>query len=294
MSKHNYKSFLKWVGGKSKLLSVLDSHFPDFISKNKPFIYVESFLGGGAVFFHIIKKYNVQKAYLNDVNRNLINTYKDIKENVEDLIVVLQKLEGDYKNLKSVSSKKKFFLKARKGFNQMKKSVKKSAYLIFLNKTCFNGIYRENLKGEFNTPFGDMKNPKICDKELLLKLFKLFNSVEIVFSAKKFECILIKKTDFPIFYYLDPPYRPISKTSSFTGYSSESIFTDSSQYSLKKYCDKIDKRGGFFMQSNSYSADKFFQNLYSNRKVGGLSVTRTISASASKRVSVKELLIKNY
>ena len=281
------KPFLKWVGGKTKLLSEIEKNLPETLIK-KSFNYVEPFLGGGAVFFHLIQKFNIEKAYLNDINDKLIDVYKDVRDKNTDLIQKLKKLESDYYGS---NDKKSFFLDQRERFNSLKKSTQKSALFIFLNKTGFNGMYRENSKGEYNIPFGQMKEPLICDKNLLVKVSKVLSEKEVVFSSKGFEKVLI--TGENSFYYIDPPYRPISKTSSFTDYT-KSNFNDKTQHSLKEYCDKIDKSGSFFMQSNSHSDDGFFEKLYKNRKINKLEVTRTISADGNKRKRVTEILIKNY
>jgi len=281
------KPFLKWVGGKTKLLSYIEKNLPKELKKRK-FKYVEPFLGGGAVFFHLVQKFNIEKAHLNDINNKLINTYKDVRDKTPELIQKLKKLETDYYGS---SRKKVFFLEQRAKFNSLEKSVQKSAIFIFLNKTGFNGMYRENSQGEYNIPFGQMKDPVICNKDLLEKTSKLLKDKDIVFSSKSFEKLIITETD--TFYYLDPPYRPISTTSSFTDYT-KSVFNDKTQLSLKKYCDKIDKNGSFFMQSNSYSEDGFFQKLYQNRKINNLKVMRTISADGSKRSKAKEIIIRNY
>ena len=288
MSKNDQiRPFLKWVGGKTKLLSEIENKLPNEL-KNKKFNYVEPFLGGGAVFFHLIKKFNIEKAYLNDLNKKLINTYKHVRDKTPELIQKLEKLESDYYDS---SDKKKFFLEQREKFNASKDSTKKSALFIFLNKTGFNGMYRENSKGEYNIPFGQMKNPTICNKERLKNISSLLKDKEVFFSSKSFEKTIID--DKNTFYYLDPPYRPTSKTSSFTDYT-KSSFNDKTQKSLKEYCDKIDKKGSFFMQSNSYSEDGFFQNLYQSRKINNLRVMRTISADGSKRSKAKEIIIRNY
>ena len=281
------KPFLKWVGGKTKLLSYIEKNLPKELKKRK-FNYVEPFLGGGAVFFYLVQKFNIEKAYLNDLNNKLIDTYKHVRGNNPELIQKLKKLETDYYGS---SDKKMFFLEQRENFNATKKSVQKSALFIFLNKTGYNGMYRENSKGEYNIPFGQMKDPVICNKDLLEKTSKLLKDKEVIFSSKSFEKVVAD--DKGVFYYLDPPYRPISKTSSFTDYT-KSSFNDKTQHALKKYCDKIAKKGSFFMQSNSYSEDGFFQKLYRNRKIKNLNVMRTISADGNKRNKVKEIIIKNY
>ena len=281
------KPFLKWVGGKTKLLSYIEKNLPKELKKRK-FNYVEPFLGGGAAFFHLVQKFNIEKAYLNDINNKLIDTYKHVRDDKPELTQKLKKLETDYYGS---SDKKMFFLEQRENFNTIKKSVQKSALFIFLNKTGFNGMYRENSKGEYNIPFGQMKDPVICNKDLLEKTSKLLKDKEVIFSSKSFENVMAD--DKEVFYYLDPPYRPISKTSSFTDYT-KSSFNDKTQFALKEYCDKIDKKGSFFMQSNSYSDDGFFQNLYQNRKINNLKVMRTISADGSKRSKAKEIIIRNY
>lgn len=284
---NNIKPFLKWVGGKTKLLAQIEKNFPKNL-RNKKFSYVEPFLGGGAVFFYLSQKHNIEKAYLNDLNKKLINAYTDVKDNCFELIEKVKKLESDYYG--SIE-KKTFFLDKRKEFNSSNKSIQKSALFVFLNKTGFNGMYRENSKGEYNIPFGQMKNPLICNESLLKNISKLLNDKKVVFSSKSFEKVMADEKE--AFYYLDPPYRPISKTSSFTDYTKKS-FDDEMQRSLKDYCDKVDEKGSFFMQSNSYSEDGFFQNLYQNRKINKLKVMRTISADGTKRNKVKEIIIRNY
>ena len=279
--------FIKWVGGKTKLLKKLDSYLPDLVKKGE-FNYVEPFLGGGAFFFYIISKYRVKKAYLNDLNPHLIHLYQDIKDNNQSLCEMVGELENEYK---MSNDKKEYYLEKRNRFNSISKSLEKSSIFILLNKTGFNGMYRENSKGHFNIPFGNMKNPKILNRELLINVSELLNNFDIVLSSNNFDEIKVKENN--TFYYIDPPYRPISKTSSFTDYT-KSNFNDEIQKKLKNYCDSIDKRGNFFMQSNSFSNDNFFQGLYSNRKIDNLYVMRTIGADGNKRDKVKEIIIRNY
>ena len=292
MKKITPKPFLKWVGGKTNLLKDLEKNLPKEIKNKKPFVYVEPFLGGGAMFFYLLNNYNIEKAYLNDINKKLISVYTDIKNNVEPLISILKNLELEYFNIKSQDNKKELYLEKRTLFNSLKPSVNKSALFIFLNKTSFNGMYRENQKGEFNIPFGKMKPKKICNDALLKKLSNSFKNVE--FSSKSFEDLLIKKSTSPVFYYLDPPYRPISNTSSFKAYSSENDFNDSLQKKLCGFCDDVNKLNNWFMQSNSFSEDGFFQKLYKNYTINNVNIIRTIAADGAKRVGVQEILITNY
>ena len=278
--------------GKTRLLKQLDNHLPNYIKKQEPFIYIEPFLGGGAMFFYLLNNYNVKQAHLNDINKKLINTYIEIKKNVNELIIVLKSLEQEYNDVSSQEKKKKFYLKKRSAFISLNKCVEKSALLIFLNKTCFNGMYREKFKGEFNVPFGEMKSPKICNTNLLLDLNRVFQKVK--FTSKSFDKTFLKKSELPIFYYLDPPYKPISKTSSFKDYSSENNFDDDMQRKLNLFCEKINKYSMLFMQSNSYSKDDFFKRLYFDKNIYKLSINRTIGADGDKRYLTNEIVITNY
>ena len=230
----NAKPFLKWVGGKRKLIPKLEAKFPDYIKSNE-FTYVEPFLGGGAMFFHLITKYNIQKAYLNDLNDKLIDCYQNIRDYSEILIKFLKKLEKDYYSLED---RKSYYYEKRNEFNFSKLSVKKSALLIFLNKTGFNGMYRENSKGEYNIPVGNMNNPLICDEDLIQNISYVLNNNDIEFSSKSFEELIIDEKN--IFYYLDPPYMPISKTSSFTDYTSKNGYKNDIdlQNKICEYCHK--------------------------------------------------------
>lgn len=283
----NVKPFLKWVGGKRKLIPQLEVKFPAYI-KNNEFTYVEPFLGGGAMFFYLISKYSIKKAYLNDLNDKLIDCYQNIRDHGDNLVRQLKKLEKDYYSSKD---KKLFYLERREEYNNSNLSVNKSALLIFLNKTGFNGMYRENSKGEYNIPFGEMNNPLICNSELILNISNILNNNDVEFSSKSFENILINEKN--IFYYLDPPYRPISKTSDFTSYT-KNKFDDELQIKLKKYCDKINEKDNFLMQSNSFSEDNFFQKLYSEMNIKKIYASRSISADGSKRGKAKEIVITNY
>ena len=284
------KPFLKWVGGKRKLIPQLEPKFPKFV-KSKEFTYVEPFLGGGAMFFYLLSKYKVKKAYLNDLNDKLIDTYINVRDNSDKLIKALKKLESSYYK---TSDKKKFYLKKRSEFNKLSLSIKKSSLFIFLNKTGYNGMYRENSKGEYNIPFGDMNDPKICDKQLIENVSKLLNENDIELSSKSFEDTIIE--DKNVFYYLDPPYMPISKTSSFTDYTSKNQFKNDIQLQEKicEYCNKIDSSQSFFLQSNSY-LPKFFKDIYENNFFfDKLEANRTISADGSKRTKIFEILLYNY
>ena len=284
------KPFLKWVGGKRKLIPQLEAKFPDYIKSNE-FTYVEPFLGGGAMFFHLVANYKLKKIYLNDLNDKLIDCYQNVRDHSDKLIKQLKKLEKDYY---SSTDKKLFYLDRREEFNNLKLSIKKSALLIFLNKTGFNGMYRENSKGEYNIPVGSMNNPLICDEDLIQNISNVLNNNDIKFSSKSFEELIINEKN--IFYYLDPPYMPISKTSSFTDYTSKNLYKNDIdlQNKICEYCSKIDLSDSFFLQSNSYLPD-FFKHTYDNKYFfDKLEVNRTIGADGTKRKKVFEITINNY
>ena len=243
------------------------------------------------MFFYLISKYKVKKAYLNDLNDKLIDTYINVRDNSDKLIKALSKLESSYYK---TSDKKEFYLKKRSEFNKLSLSIRKSSLFIFLNKIGYNGMYRENSKGEYNIPFGDMNDPKICNKELIENVSKLLNETDIEFSSNSFEDTLIDEKN--VFYYLDPPYMPISKTSSFTDYTSKNQFKNDIQLQEKicEYCNKIDSSQSFFLQSNSY-LPKFFKDIYENNFFfDKLEANRTIGADGSKRTKIFEILLYNY
>ncbi len=272
------RPFLKWVGGKGQILNQLEVFFPKKFNN-----YFEPFVGGGAVFFHL----KPERAYLNDVNSTLMHTYKLIKNEPEKLIKGLDSLEKKYKTLED-SKRKDFFLDVRSKYNDSLDNFERSVYLIFLNKTCFNGMYRENSKGGFNVPFGSYKNPKILDRENLnsvsqsIKKATLLNKdfVEAVKNAKRGD-----------FIYLDPPYYPINKTSQFTTYSKNN-FLEKEQVRLKDLFVELDKRGCFVLLSNSNT--EFIRRLYNGYKQEEILAGRSINSVGSKRGKILELAVRNY
>ncbi|MEN6387257.1 MAG: Dam family site-specific DNA-(adenine-N6)-methyltransferase, partial [Phycisphaerales bacterium] len=252
--------------------------------------YVEPFVGGGAVFFYIAQKYpKLKNFYLFDINNDLVNCYKTIKTNVESIIEELEKLQNGFL---SHNDKRKFYNDVRSKFNHDKAknhSPETMAKLIFLNKTCFNGLYRVNSKNEFNVPFGDYKNPKICDRKNLLAVSEILRKAKIICGDfTKSDKYIDKKT----FVYLDPPYRPIGKTANFTSYSKDS-FSEADQIRLAKYCITIAKTHAKFLLSNSETKDDFFQTHYTNFKIETVSASRLINCQASGRGKINELLITN-
>jgi DNA adenine methylase len=275
-------TFIKWAGGKSSLLTELDKYIPNNIET-----YYEPFLGGGSVFFHVANK--VKKAYLSDVNPELVNTYNTVKSNVEDLIKDLSNIESEYLSLQD-EKRKHLYLSLREEYNSSNElNVRKAALFIALNKTCFNGLYRVNSKNKFNVPIGSYKKPKICDKPALLKTSKLLNVATI--ECKRYSDIVPTINSF---IYLDPPYRPISKTSSFNSYSSDA-FDDNEQIKLADYCKSLD--GTKFLLSNSDPKntdpnDNFFDDLYKDFTITRIKTKRMIGANGG-RPDVTELIIHN-
>ena len=288
------KPFVKWVGGKSQLLEEIREKYPSKIEK-----YCEPFVGGGAVLFDVLSRYQPETVLINDINKELINTYVQIKYNCTEMIDQLSELQTAYKS-HSLEENKAFFYEKRTRYNELKvngndaENLEKAVLFIFLNKTCFNGLYRVNSKGMFNVPFNNAKNPLLCDKDNLLACSKLLQNVEMQIGDYK-ECINF--IDKETFVYIDPPYRPITQTSAFTSYS-ENGFSDKEQIELGRFITEISDKGAYILASNSdpKNADKndnFFDELYSNFEIERVSASRMINSNAKKRGTINEILISN-
>lgn len=288
----NVKPFLKWAGGKTKLIQKILEHLP--VNFNEIERYIEPFVGGGALLFYILKTYpNIKNAVINDVNKDLTDGYNIIKNNPNELINELKFLENDYLLSNDKSS---FFYDIRNKFNKRDNNeLIQTSYLICLNKTCFNGLFRVNSKNEFNVPFGKYPNPKICDDKNIIEVNKILQKVTILNGdySKTFD-YANKQT----FFYFDPPYKPISKSSSFNSYSKDS-FNDDEQIRLKEFCDKLNENDIQWVLSNSDVKNNnvnnnFFDDLYEKYNINRVSMKRSINSDASKRGEIFELLIKNY
>ena len=290
------KPFVKWAGGKSQLLNEIDNAFPSNFKKDE-FTYIEPFVGGGAVLFWILQKYpNIKRAIINDINTDLINSYLTIKTNVEKLIIRLKKWEKEYHSLKNnIEIKKEYYYSKREQFNSRKSDkITQTALFIFLNRTCFNGLYRVNRKNEFNVPIGSYKTPMICDEENLRAVSQVLQKVTILNGDFEKTLQYAKQNSL---FYLDPPYKPISNTSSFNSYSKEE-FNDSEQIRLAKFCQKLDLLGHQWVLSNSDPKsinpnENFFDNLYQNFSVSRVLARRNINSNSKKRGELTELLIMN-
>lgn len=267
---------LKWVGGKRQLLDTLTPLLPPKISS-----YCEPFIGGGAMLFNIQPK----TAYINDINGDLILVYRMIKENVEELIDLL----SGYKNEAEFFYYIRDWDRDREKYEQLK-DTEKAARIIYLNKTCYNGLYRVNNAGEFNSPFGSYKNPNIVNAPVLRAVSSFFNSSDITFTAGDYSEVLESMSE-ETFVYLDPPYDPISVTSNFTGYA-KGGFTKADQIRLREFCDKLTERGIKFMLSNS--STEFIREQYKAYNIKIVHAKRAINSVADKRGNVDELVVRNY
>jgi DNA adenine methylase len=299
------KPFLKWAGGKTQLLSQFEKYYPPDLREGKIKRYIEPFVGSGAVFFNIIQKYDVELAYLYDINEELILTYKVIQKDPNTLMEFLEKYSRQYKRLDE-EERKEYFYQVRDSYNGQRLQINykkfaenwipRAAQMIFLNKTCYNGLFRLNKMGEFNVPFGRYKNPKILDEENLLKVSSALNKAEI--SAGSFESCEAEVSE-NSFVYFDPPYRPLNRTSNFTAYSKKD-FGELDQHKLGDFFRKLDEtHRSKLMLSNSdpdneSSEDDFFNNIYRGYHIHKVSASRMINSNAKKRGAISELVITNY
>lgn len=296
MCKGIAKPFLKWAGGKGQLINTFDEMFPNELKEDKIKTYIEPFVGGGAVLFYVLQNYDIEKAYINDINRELINCYHCIKADVNEVVKQLAMLEKEYL---SCDDRTKYFYNVRDRYNDIHLNshldFEKCAEFIFLNHTCYNGLYRVNKSGEFNVPHGKYKNPLICDKDNLLLCSVLLQKVEI--SVGSYEQAL-KNVDKSTFVYFDPPYRPLIENNSFVSYD-KAGFEDDDQIRLADNFKNLDKKGCLLMLSNSdpkntNENDNFFDDLYSGFEIERVYAKRMINCKASKRGDITEIVVMNY
>lgn len=301
------KPFLKWAGGKKQVIDFIDERLPDEIKQSEVIdCYIEPFLGGGAIFFHLIKEYEINHVYLGDINKELILTYNVVKEHPKELISILKDYSNEFLPL-SYEERKDYYYNIRDEFNDNLKNfdyhnlsdeqILRASQMIFLNKTCFNGLYRVNKSGKFNVPMGKYKNPLICDEINIINVHESFEKVDsLVIDDKDYSASkrFINKNSF---VYLDPPYLPITKTS-FTSYDSTG-FGLKEQIELSAYCKFIDDKCAKFILSNSDPNNNFFKDTYGKLGLKKCShkrveVRRSINSNGNKRGPIKELLIWNY
>lgn len=292
------KPFLKWAGGKTQLIPAIESYLPENIKTLQDLTYVEPFIGSGAVFFWFIQNFAVKQAVINDVNEDLINVYRTIKNWPKELIVLLENIQKQYYNLISEEAKKTYFLKQRTLFNSKSETeIVSAALFIFLNRTCFNGLYRVNKKNEFNVPFGKYVKPKICDANNILAISELLQRVTILNGDYENTLNFAGENSF---FYFDPPYKPISQTASFNAYASGS-FDDAEQKRLGTFTEKLTAQKKYWLLSNSdpknvNPGDDFFDRLYDKplNTIVRVKAKRMINSNAAKRGEINEILIMNY
>lgn len=298
MVSNKVKPFLKWAGGKSSLLSEIRRYYP--FDDGKITKYVEPFVGGGAVLFDILNKYELEAVYINDSNAELINAYCIVRDDVNALIEALRTMQNEFLPM-STEERKAYYTDKRNQFNDLigdsssNNKVLKSALMIFLNKTCFNALYRVNSKGLFNVPMGTYRNPTICDEDNLRAVSEKLQDVTIWCGDYHSTIDFI---DSKTFIYLDPPYRAISKTSNFTSYTKD-WDGDKSQIALSEFIDDVRAEGALVLMSNSNpkntdAEDSFFDTLYSSYNIKRVEAKRSINCKADGRGAVKELLISNF
>lgn len=276
-----YQPFIKWVGGKRALLNEIFKYIPNNFNN-----YYEPFLGGGALFFELYSKgvLDNRKIYLSDINKELINSYMIIKDSPKELI----------KNLELFKKKhnKEFFYKIREQDREQNffkiDPVLRASRFIYLNKTCFNGLYRVNKKGYFNTPIGSYKNPNIADKERILNANEALKYATL--ENKSFHSLDLNNINKDDFVYFDPPYYPLNETSSFTSYN-ENIFLEKEQKELFELFNKLNEKEAFLLKSNSNA--EFISNLYKDYEQITIQANRTINSKANGRGKINEVLIRN-
>ncbi len=299
MQEKSPKPILKWAGGKTQLLSEISHAYPDGFGDTIR-RYAEPFVGGGAVLFDILSKFDLDEVYISDINAELINMYLVVRDHAEELIDILTVYQNEYQALDN-EGRKKYYYHKRDEFNDLilrgksKTGIISAALFIFLNRTCFNGLYRANRNGFFNVPKGDQANPLICNKENIRNVSAALANIQIVcgdYSASR------GFIDAHTLVYLDPPYRPLKGRDSFISYT-ETEFDDSCQRALAGFIEEMDARGAYIILSNSDPKnvdpeDDFFENLYADYDLQRINAKRKINRNADHRGYITELLIKNY
>lgn len=293
------KPFLKWAGGKSQILPAIRKKYPAELGKTIT-KYCEPFVGGGAVLFDVLSNYDVKEVLINDINAELANTYMKIKTQLDGLSSELLIMQECFWPL-DAEHRKVYYYNKRERFNYLKVNgddtvnLEKAALFIFLNKTCFNGLFRVNKKGLYNVPMGAYKKPLICDKDKLTVINGLLKNVSIKYGDYK-KCL--KFIDEKTFVYIDPPYRPLTQSASFTSYT-ETDFNDKEQKELGAFVDSITEKKAKVVVSNSDpknidEADTFFDDLYSKYNIVRVPAKRMINCNGENRGNISELLISNY
>lgn len=299
MQRKNPKPILKWAGGKTQLLAEISHAYPAEFGKTIR-RYAEPFVGGGAVLFDVLSKYELDEVYISDINAELINMYIVIRDQPDQLIETLSKYQQEYLSL-GTDARKEYYYARRDDFNQLiqrgesKTGVQSAALFIFLNRTCFNGLYRANKQGLFNVPQGNQANPLICNSDNIRAVSEALTGVQIVCGDYKQSRGFI---DCHTLVYFDPPYRPLKGRDSFISYT-ETEFDDSCQRELAGFIEEMSALGASIILSNSDPKnvdpdDDFFDDLYADYDMQRIDAKRKINSIADNRGYIKELLIKNF
>lgn len=293
------RPFVKWAGGKGSLIPQLNNFYPYELKNGIIERYIEPFIGGGAVLIDILQKYNIQEVYAFDINIDLINSYNVIKNNVEELIANLKQMEKEYLVL-GQEERKAYFYNIRNEYNDYEleedeQNVQRATQFIYLNRTCFNGLYRVNKNGKFNVPVGSYKNPTICDEENLKQLSQLIQNVQFQYGDYSRSMEYVTENTF---IYFDPPYRPLNVTSGFTSYTKED-FNDENQKELATFYRELNRKNAKLMLSNSNPKninieDNFFDNIYQGFNINEIQASRMINANSNGRGKISEILVTNY
>lgn len=291
------KPFIKWVGGKGQLIEQLEALLPADFDRWEDVTYIEPFVGGGAMLFHMLQNHkNIKTAVINDINDDLTTCYKVVRDTPTELVASLKDIQHEYYSLKSEDVRKQFYMMIRDEFNTKSLTpIRNTTLFFFLNRTCFNGLYRVNKSGLFNVPFGKYETPTICDTTTIYADSDLLQNVEIM--TGDYQQTFNRAKGRTLFYF-DPPYRPLSNTSSFNDYAKEA-FNDLAQERLKLFCDRIEDAGFSFMLSNSDCfntpiKDRFFEDLYLEYIIERVWASRYVNANPAKRGKLQEILVHNY
>lgn len=303
-ARHKARPFLKWAGGKRQLLPQITLLLPGGLQDGRIQRYAEPFVGSGAVFFHLAQTYHIPELYISDLNPELIRAYRTVQEDVEELIIFLRELEAAYLPL-AEAERKCFYYAQRDQFNSTRPTAgsaapaaacpERTAQLIFLNRTCYNGLFRVNASGAFNVPFGRYRRPRICDEPNLRAVSAVLQDTQIHYGRYT-DCADF--VDDATFVYFDPPYRPLTSTANFTAYSRHN-FDDAAQLELAAFYRRLDAAGATLLLSNSDPrnvdpTDDFFEAAYAGFRFERVRASRRINSRAEKRGAINELLIANY
>ncbi len=291
------KPFLKWAGGKTQLIPEIEKTLPAELLNGEIETYIEPFVGSGAILFWILNNFpKLKKVVINDINEDLINTYSIIASKPNELVSILRDLQDEYHSLENKHDEKEdYYYKKRELYNTRKtEKVMQAALFIFLNRTCFNGLYRVNKSNHHNVPIGSYKKPTICDADNIFAVSKALQKVEML--CGDYEETLNFANNNTLFYF-DPPYKPLSETSSFNSYAKDE-FNDQEQIRLRNFCAKLNALNHTWILSNSdvkgkNETESFFDELYSDFKISRVDARRSINANPLKRGCLKELLITN-